>query len=70
MKHEARTHTSSRRSDLAERCLADEIRIADREVASGHYIGHEDMKAWLTSWGTEDELAPPKCACGHHHSKI
>ena len=27
-----------------------EIRQADREVASGHYIMHEDMRAWLLSW--------------------
>jgi predicted transcriptional regulator len=49
-----------------ERLLA-EIRRADREVKSGHYIRHEDMKAWLLSWGTERELPPPKCACGQVH---
>jgi predicted transcriptional regulator len=49
-----------------ERMLA-EIRQADREVKSGHYIKHEDMKAWLLSWGTNRELPPPKCACGKHH---
>lgn len=41
-----------------------ELRPADRQVSSGHYIKHEDMKAWLLSWGTEQELPPPKCACG------
>src|SRR5437588_12222475 len=30
-----------------------EIREAEREVESGHYIRHEDMKAWLLSWGTK-----------------
>jgi predicted transcriptional regulator len=49
-----------------ERMLA-EIREADREVKSGHYVTHEDMKAWLLSWGTERELPPPKCACGGQH---
>jgi len=51
-----------------ERMLA-EIRQADRQVKSGHYVRHEDMKAWLLSWGTERELPPPNCACGkaHHH---
>src|SRR5258706_14286476 len=49
-----------------ERMLA-EIRQADREVKSGHYIKHEDMKAWLLSWGTNRELPPPKCACGKQH---
>ena len=43
-----------------ERMLA-EIRQAGRQVRSGHYIKHQDMKAWLLSWGTDQELAPPKC---------
>jgi predicted transcriptional regulator len=46
-----------------ERMLA-EVRQADRQVKSGHYIKNEDMKAWLLSWGTEHELPIPKCACG------
>ena len=49
-----------------ERLLA-EIRQADRQVKSGHYIKHEDMKAWLLSWGTDRELPPPGCACGRKH---
>jgi predicted transcriptional regulator len=49
-----------------ERMLA-EIRQADVEVRSGHYIRHDDMKAWLLSWGTSHELPPPKCACGKRH---
>jgi predicted transcriptional regulator len=49
-----------------ERMLA-EIRQADRQVQSGHYIRHEDMKVWLLSWGTDRELCPPKCVCGKHH---
>lgn len=49
-----------------ERMLA-EIREADRQVKSGHYVRHEDMKAWLLSWGTNRELPPPKCACGKQH---
>ncbi len=49
-----------------ERLLA-EIRKADRHLKSGHYIRHEDMKAWLLSWGTKNELPPPKCVCGKMH---
>jgi predicted transcriptional regulator len=62
-------------SDVVESYIADqqrlltEVRAAEREVASGHYIKHEDMKAWLLSWGTTRELPPPKCACGKDHSK-
>jgi predicted transcriptional regulator len=44
--------------------LRAEVRQADRQIKSGHYIKHEDMKAWLLSWGTDRELPPPKCACG------
>jgi predicted transcriptional regulator len=50
-----------------ERMLA-EVRQADRQVKSGHYIKNEDMKAWLLSWGTEHELPIPKCACGKQHN--
>jgi predicted transcriptional regulator len=49
-----------------ERMLA-EIRQADRQIKSGHYIRNEDMKAWLLSWGTEHELPIPKCVCGKPH---
>jgi len=60
-------------SDAVESYVADqerlraEIRRADRQVKSGHYIKHEDMKAWLLSWGTKHELPPPKCVCGKAH---
>jgi len=60
-------------SDAVESYVADqerllsEIRQADRQVKSGHYIRHEDMKAWLLSWGTERELPPPRCVCGKMH---
>lgn len=47
--------------------LAAELRAADRDVAKGHYIRNEDMKAWLLSWGTDHELPPPKCICGKSH---
>ena len=60
-------------SDAVESYVADqermlsEIRQADRQVKSGHHVRHEDMKAWLLSWGTEGELPPPKCVCGKNH---
>jgi hypothetical protein len=44
-----------------------EVRQADCQVTSGHYIKSEDMKAWLLSWRTEHELPVPKCACGKQH---
>jgi predicted transcriptional regulator len=45
-----------------ERMLA-EVRQADRQVKSGHYIRNEDMKAWLLSWGADREFPPPNCVC-------
>jgi len=61
-------------SDAVESYVADqerllsEIRQADRQVKSGHYVKHEDMKAWLLSWGTDREIPPPKCVCGKSHA--
>jgi predicted transcriptional regulator len=60
-------------ADAVESYVADqermlvEIRQADRQVKSGHYITQDDMKKWLLSWGTDDELPPPRCACGREH---
>ena len=60
-------------SDAVESYVADQERMlaevlqADRQVKAGHYIRHEDMKAWLLSWGTDQELPPPKCVCGKEH---
>jgi len=48
--------------------LLAEIRQADGQMTSGHFIKHEDMKAWLLSWGTDRELPPPKCVCGKRHN--
>jgi predicted transcriptional regulator len=60
-------------SDAVDSYVADqermlmEIRAADDQVKTGHYIRHEDMKAWLLSWGTQHELPLPKCVCGRTH---
>ena len=50
-----------------ERLLA-EIRQSDRQFKAGHYVRHDDMRAWLLSWGTDHELPPPKCVCGKEHN--
>jgi hypothetical protein len=39
--------------------LADER--AEADVAAGRVISHEAMKRWLSSWGTDNPLPPPKC---------
>jgi predicted transcriptional regulator len=61
-------------SDAVESYVADqehlnaEIRSAEQDIAAGHYVKDEDMKAWLLSWGTKNELPPPKCVCGKRHA--
>ena len=30
-------------------------------LITGRLIPHEDMRRWLLSWGTENELSPPEC---------
>jgi predicted transcriptional regulator len=47
--------------------LMGEVRQAHKQVESGHYVKHEDMKSWLLSWGTKRELPLPPCACGKEH---
>jgi predicted transcriptional regulator len=60
-------------SDAVESYVADQERLlaesrqGERQVNSGHFVRHEEMKAWLLSWGTDNELPPPKCACGKPH---
>ena len=39
--------------------LADER--AEADIAAGRVISHEAMMRWIKSWGTPDELPPPKC---------
>lgn len=60
-------------SDAVESYVSDqehllaELRQADRDVRNGHFVRDEDMRAWLLSWGTDNELPPPRCACGKRH---
>jgi predicted transcriptional regulator len=43
--------------ETEERALAE----AEADIAAGRVISHDAMKRWLQSWGTPDELPPPKC---------
>jgi predicted transcriptional regulator len=45
-------------ADPEAEAAADAEGLADLEA--GRVIGHKAMKAWLLSWGTPDELPPPK----------
>jgi predicted transcriptional regulator len=42
--------------DTEERALAE----AEVQVKAGQFLSHEAMVKWLRSWGTPDELPPPK----------
>lgn len=41
--------------------------IADADASMEHYretglhVTHSEVTEWLNSWGTDDELDPPKC---------
>lgn len=36
------------------------IDLAIEEADKGHFISSESMSAWVDSWGTKKELAPPE----------
>ena len=46
--------------DEQERQL-EKIREGLADAEAGRVISHEEVTRWLESWGTEDELPPPKC---------
>lgn len=37
------------------------IREGIAAADAGRLVPHEEMRRWLLSWGTEDELPPPQC---------
>ena len=37
------------------------IREGLADAKAGRVVSHEEVARWLESWGTEDELPPPKC---------
>jgi predicted transcriptional regulator len=46
--------------DEQERQL-EKIREGLDDAEAGRVLSHEVVTRWLESWGTEDELPPPKC---------
>ena len=44
---------------------ADELDARERkamaEIDAGRFVTHEAVVRWLKSWGTDNELPPPKC---------
>jgi predicted transcriptional regulator len=43
--------------DAEERALLE----AEADIAAGRLVPWEDVKRWLESWGTPNELPPPTC---------
>jgi hypothetical protein len=39
----------------------DAVRAGIKAVKEGRTVPHENMKAWLKSWGTDEELPLPRC---------
>jgi len=37
------------------------LAAAEAQVAAGKAISHGAVRRWLLSWGTSNELPPPKC---------
>jgi predicted transcriptional regulator len=37
------------------------VREGLADAQAGRVVSHEEVDRWLGSWGTEDELPPPKC---------
>jgi predicted transcriptional regulator len=46
--------------EIEEQEIALTKRALARSKAGGPFISNEDMMRWLESWGTENELPPPK----------
>lgn len=36
-------------------------RKAMADIDAGRFVTHEAVVRWLKSWGTDNELPPPKC---------
>jgi predicted transcriptional regulator len=47
--------------EIDEAAEARALAEAERAIAEGRVISHEAVRRWLLSWGTADELPPPKC---------
>jgi predicted transcriptional regulator len=39
----------------------EKIREGLADAEAGRVVSHEEVARWLDSWGTENELPPPKC---------
>lgn len=38
-----------------------EIKEGLQDADAGRIVTHEEVRRWLNSWGTDDELPPPAC---------
>jgi predicted transcriptional regulator len=47
--------------EIDEAAEARALEEAERAIADGRVVSHEAVVRWLKSWGTPNELPPPKC---------
>lgn len=40
--------------------LIERVREGIRQAEKGRFVDHSKVVAWVNSWGTEDEKAPPE----------
>ncbi len=55
----AKPHPTQEHDDADAFAAAVHEGIADAE--NGRTIPYEDVRRWLLSWGTENEIPPPEC---------
>ena len=63
--------TSTSKSRLAQEAMVAYLDKQERQLrkfregladaVAGRVVAHDEVAPWLDSWGTEDELPPPKC---------
>lgn len=61
----AATLTDADQDKLAHLVLDEAKRLSIQEgiaeADAGKFVPHADVKSWLESWGTDNELPPPSC---------
>jgi hypothetical protein len=43
------------------KALEEAVEAARKSLAEGRGVPYEDVRRWLLSWGSDQELPPPEC---------
>lgn len=57
----AKPHPTQEHDDADAEAFAAAVREGLADAENGRTIPYEDVRRWLLSWGTENELPPPEC---------